>query len=72
MPMKRANRELRHDLEAAVHHLEDYVGELFRKATVDELDEYSGAMVKVEKLHLLADRLNGYVEEIKNRKITRE
>lgn len=72
MPMKRPNRELRCDLEAAVQHLEDYAGELFRRATVDGLDEFSGAMARIEKLHLLADQLNGYVEEIKNQKITRE
>lgn len=72
MPMKRANRELRHDLEAVAQHLEDYAGELFRQATVAGLDEFSGAMARIEKLHYLADRIGGYVEEIKDLKITRE
>ncbi|WP_311968883.1 hypothetical protein [Pseudomonas baltica] len=72
MPMKRANRELRHDLEAALQHLEDYAGELFRQATVAGPDEFSGAMARIAKLHYLVDRIGGYVEEIKDRKITRE
>lgn len=72
MPIRRANRELRHDLEAAVQQLEDYAGELFRRATVEGLDEFSGTMAEVEKLHLLADRLNVYVQEIKDQKINRD
>lgn len=72
MSLTKPNQELRRDLSGAVNRIEEFAGELFRQAKDTPPEDFMKAMEKIESLHVLADRLRGYADEVKDSKITRE
>jgi hypothetical protein len=72
MTLNKPNQELRRDLKAAAHSLEEAALEMFRLAKQRGDTELLEAMETVEKLHEQADRLTAYAEEVKAGRIVRE
>lgn len=71
MPLTKPNQQLRRDLKDAAFALESAALEIFHKAQGGEEAQFLEAMKRVGELHELADRLVGYGDEVKARRIER-
>lgn len=71
MPLTKPNQQLRRDLKDAAFALESAALEIFHKAQGGEEAQFMEAMKRVGELHELADRLVGYGDEVKARRIER-
>lgn len=71
MPLTKPNQQLRRDLKDAAFALESAALEIFHKAQGGDEAQFLEAMKRVGELHELADRLVGYGDEVKARRIER-
>lgn len=71
MPLTKLNQQLRRDLKDAAFALESAALEIFHKAQGGEEAQFLEARKRVGELHELADRLVGYGDEVKARRIER-
>ncbi|MGH8388625.1 MAG: hypothetical protein ACRESJ_24630 [Pseudomonas sp.] len=71
MGLTKTTQDLRRDLKSAALALEDAAQDMFRMAKQYGDAELLAAMQKIETLHVEADRLNGYAEEVKDGRILR-
>ncbi|WP_408598393.1 hypothetical protein [Pseudomonas sp. PLMAX] len=71
MGLTKPNHDLRRDLKSAALALEDAAQDMFRMAKQYGDTELLAAMEKIERLHVEADRLNGYADEVKDGRILR-
>ncbi|MDI3371686.1 hypothetical protein QLG14_20830 [Pseudomonas sp. V104_10] len=71
MPLTKPNQQLRRDLKDAAFALESAALEIFHNAQGGEESQFMEAMKRVGELHELADRLVGYGDEVKARRIER-
>lgn len=65
MPLTKPNQQLRRDLKGAAFALESASLAIFHKARGSNEAKFLSAMKRIDELHELADRLEGYGEEVK-------
>lgn len=71
MGLTKINQDLRRDLKSAALALEDAAHDLFKMAKQYGDAELVATMEKIERLHVEADRLSGYADEVKAGRIVR-
>lgn len=71
MGLTKTNQNLLRDLKSAAVALEDAAHDMFKMAKQFGDAELLTTMQKIERLHVDADRLNGYADEVKGGRIVR-
>jgi uncharacterized caspase-like protein len=71
MSLTRPNQELRRDLKAAARDLEEAARELFAGVGQRNSSEVMPVLDRIEALHIQADRLKGYADEVSGGRVVR-